>query len=84
MLSLPVDKPLKHPGMFARADLMLLSKMDLLPHLDFDVTTCTEFAKRVNPRIHILPVSARTDKGMPAFYRWIEQHVRDTTTTHPR
>jgi hydrogenase nickel incorporation protein HypB len=69
--------------MFARADLMLLSKMDLLPHLDFNVTACAEFALRVNPRIDILPVSARTGEGMPAFYRWIERHVRDGTTTNP-
>jgi hydrogenase nickel incorporation protein HypB len=77
------DKPLKYPEMFARADLMLLSKMDLLPHLDFNVTACTEFALRVNPRIDILPVSARTGEGMPEFYRWIERHVRDGTTTNP-
>lgn len=69
------DKPLKYPDMFAQADLMLLNKSDLLPHLDFDVTACTELARRVNPQIEILIVSARTGEGMPGFYRWIEEHA---------
>lgn len=71
------DKPLKYPDMFAQADLMLLNKTDLLPHLDFDVTACVDFARRVNPRIDILTVSAQTGDGMPAFHLWIEQRARD-------
>ncbi len=43
------DKPLKYPDMFATADLMLLNKADLLPHLDFDVGLCLANALRVNP-----------------------------------
>jgi hydrogenase nickel incorporation protein HypB len=74
------DKPLKYPAMFEQADLMLLSKADLLPHLDFDMDACTGFARRVNPRIDILTVSARSGDGLPAFYRWIEQQVRSDTT----
>jgi hydrogenase nickel incorporation protein HypB len=66
------DKPLKYPGMFAASDLMLLNKSDLLPYLDFDVKACMEAARRVNPRIQILTVSARTGEGMTAFYAWIE------------
>jgi hydrogenase nickel incorporation protein HypB len=69
------DKPLKYPGMFAAADLMLLNKADLLPYIDFDMTACVEFARRVNPRIEILTISARTGDGLPAFYRWIEKHA---------
>ncbi len=65
------DKPLKYPDMFARADLMLLNKADLLPHLDFDLEACVGFARRVNPDIEILVVSARTGEGLPAFCRWI-------------
>ena len=48
------DKPLKYPDMFAAADLMLLNKTDLLPHLDFDVGACIAHALRVNPRLQIL------------------------------
>lgn len=66
------DKPLKYPDMFAAADLMLLNKSDLLPHLDFDVSACLAAALRVNPRIQILIVSARTGEGLAAFYAWIE------------
>ena len=66
------DKPLKYPDMFAVSDLMLLNKADLLPHLDFDVATCMAAALRVNPRLQILTVSARTGEGLAAFYAWIE------------
>jgi hydrogenase nickel incorporation protein HypB len=66
------DKPLKYPDMFAASDMMLLNKSDLLPHLDFDVGACTAAALRVNPRIQILTVSAKTGEGMGAFYAWIE------------
>lgn len=66
------DKPLKYPGMFAAADLMLLNKSDLLPHLDFDVDACLAAALRVNPRLQILTVSARSGEGLAAFYAWIE------------
>jgi hydrogenase nickel incorporation protein HypB len=66
------DKPLKYPDMFAAADLMLLNKSDLLPHLDFDLDACLAAALRVNPRIQILTVSARTGEGLGAFYAWIE------------
>jgi hydrogenase nickel incorporation protein HypB len=65
------DKPLKYPDMFAASDLMLLTKVDLLPHLDFDVGACVAAALRVNPRIKVLSVSSRTGVGLSAFYRWI-------------
>jgi hydrogenase nickel incorporation protein HypB len=66
------DKPLKYPDMFAGSELMLLNKVDLLPHVDFDVDACMAAALRVNPRIQILQVSARTGQGLGAFYAWIE------------
>lgn len=65
------DKPLKYTDMFAAADLMLLNKTDLLPHLDFDMDSCLAAALRANPRMEILPVSARTGEGLAAFYAWI-------------
>ena len=74
------DKPLKYPDMFAAADLMLLNKSDLLPHLDFDVSACLANALRVNPRLRTLIVSARTGEGMAAFYAWIEASAR---AAHP-
>jgi hydrogenase nickel incorporation protein HypB len=69
------DKPLKYPDMFAAADLMLLTKADLLPHLDFDVDACLAAARRVNPRLEILLVSSRTGDGFDAFLAWIEKRA---------
>jgi len=66
------DKPLKYPDMFATADLMLLNKADLLPHLDFDVGQCLANALRINPNLQTLIVSARTGEGIAAFAAWIE------------
>ena len=66
------DKPLKYPDMFAAADLLLLNKSDLLPHLDFDVGKCLGNALRVNPRLQTLIVSAKTGEGVAAFVAWIE------------
>ncbi len=69
------DKPLKYPDMFATADLLLLNKADLLPHLDFDVGLCLANALRVNPNLQTLTVSARTGDGVAAFAAWIEANA---------
>ncbi|MDQ6980992.1 MAG: hydrogenase nickel incorporation protein HypB, partial [Ghiorsea sp.] len=66
------DKPLKYPDMFFAADLMILNKIDLLPYLDFDVEKCMAYARRVNPTIKIIQVSATTGEGMEAWYQWIK------------
>lgn len=66
------DKPAKYPDMFAAADLMLLNKSDLLPHLEFDVGACIAHALRVNPNLQTLIVSAKTGEGLAAFYAWVE------------
>jgi hydrogenase nickel incorporation protein HypB len=66
------DKPLKYPDMFHAADIMLLNKIDLLPYLNFDVEKCIEYARRVNPGIKILQVSATTGEGMDLWYQWIK------------
>ncbi|MCX9156641.1 hydrogenase nickel incorporation protein HypB [Niveibacterium sp. 24ML] len=68
------DKPLKYPDMFAAADLMLLTKIDLLPHLRFDVERCCVFARQVNPAIEIIRVSSVSGEGMADWLSWIEQH----------
>ncbi len=67
------DKPLKYPDMFAAAQLMVLNKTDLLPHLDFDVQRCIDFARRVNPAIEVLQVSAKTGQGLDAWLDWLLQ-----------
>ncbi|HEX4711184.1 hydrogenase nickel incorporation protein HypB [Phenylobacterium sp.] len=71
------DKPLKYPHMFRAADLLLLSKIDLLAHVDFDVGDAIAHAKDVNPGIEALPVSARTGEGMGAWEDWIARAQQD-------
>jgi hydrogenase nickel incorporation protein HypB len=70
------DKPLKYPQMFHAADVMLLNKTDLLPHLDFDVDKCLEMARRVSPGITIFQVSAKTGAGMDDWYGWLTEKTR--------
>ena len=70
------DKPLKYPSMFHNADVMLLNKVDLLPHLDFDAEKCKAFARRVNPGILIFDVSSKTGEGMDAWYEWLATGAR--------
>ena len=65
------DKPIKYPDMFHAADLMLLNKIDLLPYLEFDLDKCIEYARRVNPGIKILRVSATSGEGMDSWYQWV-------------
>ncbi len=66
------DKPLKYPDMFAGADLVLLNKTDLLPHLDFDVEAAIANARKVKPGVKVMMVSARTGEGLATFVAWIE------------
>ncbi|MGQ9365955.1 hydrogenase nickel incorporation protein HypB [Azospirillum sp. A39] len=66
------DKPLKYPAMFAAADLLLVNKVDLLPHLAFDLPRMVEYARRLKPGLPVLEVSAATGEGMERWYAWIE------------
>ena len=65
------DKPLKYPQMFRNSTVMLLNKTDLLPHLDFDLEQCKQYARRIHPDIIIFEVSARSGEGMEAWYQWL-------------
>jgi hydrogenase nickel incorporation protein HypB len=65
------DKPIKYPNIFANSSLMILSKIDLLPHVDFDVDACLAYARKVNPSIEVLKVSARSGEGMQEWLKWI-------------
>ncbi|MFM6912547.1 MAG: hydrogenase nickel incorporation protein HypB, partial [Dolichospermum sp.] len=57
------DKPIKYPYMFRSSDIMILTKIDLLPYLNFDVQRCLEYAKQVNPNMQIFQVSSTTGEG---------------------
>ena len=65
------DKPLKYPDMFAAASLMLINKIDLLPHLSFDMDKTIDFALRVNPRLQMIPLSATSGEGFDAWLAWL-------------
>ncbi|MEO9528071.1 hydrogenase nickel incorporation protein HypB [Roseibium sp.] len=66
------DKPLKYPDIFARADLMILTKTDLLPHVDFSVAAAVANARRINRKIQVLQLSARTGEGMDGWLAWLD------------
>ena len=70
------DKPLKYPDMFAASALLLLNKVDLLPHVSFDVKRTIEYARRVRPGIEVLQVSATTGTGMAAWLDWVREGSR--------
>ena len=65
------DKPLKYPAMFASADLFVISKIDLLPHVPFDPERCVADARRARPGLPALRLSARTGEGMDAWMDWV-------------
>lgn len=69
------DKPLKYADMFRAADLMLLSKCDLLPYLSFDADLAVENARRVNPDIQIIRVSATRNDGMAEWLSWLSAGI---------
>ncbi len=65
------DKPIKYPDMIASSQLMLVSKIDLLPHIEFDVAALIANARKISPGIKVLKVSARTGEGMEAWANFI-------------
>lgn len=67
------DKPLKYPDMFQAARLMLLNKCDLLPYLEFDVERAVENARRVNPTIEVIRISAKSGDGMDEWLAWLKR-----------
>jgi hydrogenase nickel incorporation protein HypB len=71
------DKPVKYPGMFKRADYAVLNKIDLLPHLEFDVDRALAYAGEVNPNLRFFQTSAFTGAGLDEWCTFIEAHVRD-------
>lgn len=69
------DKPLKYPHMFAASELMILNKIDLLPYLHFDVEACVTNARRINPNIQVIQLSASSGEGMDAWISWLETQL---------
>lgn len=79
ILSVPEgdDKPLKYPLMFRNSDALIISKTDALPWFDFDVERCTERARKLNPKIAVFPLSAKTGEGMDAWEAWLRRQRKE-------
>lgn len=65
------DKPIKYPDMFHSAQLCLINKIDLLPYVKFDLERAKDFARRVNPNLEFIEVSATVGTGVQSWYQWL-------------
>jgi hydrogenase nickel incorporation protein HypB len=70
------DKPGKYPLMFRESQLLLLNKVDLLPHVDFSIEAAVQDARSLNPHIEVIQISARTGQGLEEWFRWLESKAR--------
>ena len=77
------DKPLKYPYMFRRADLMITTKVDLAPHVSFDLARAEQHARRVNPAIRCLRLSATRGDGLDEWYAWLRSMRRVDAVARP-
>ena len=77
ILSIPEgdDKPLKYPLMFQNSDVLLITKIDSLPYFNFDMDKCIERVRFLNPNIRIIPVSAKSGKGMKEWEDWLKKEI---------
>jgi len=66
------DKPLKYPGIFRKAELMILNKIDLLPYVPFKPELACEYARRINPDIQIVRTSAISGAGFDQWLSWLD------------
>ena len=78
ILSVPEghDKPLKYPLMFSICDVLLINKIDVLPYFDFDLEACKEYVLKLNPKMKIIPFSARTGEGVEEWAAWLRQEIK--------
>jgi hydrogenase nickel incorporation protein HypB len=67
------DKPLKYPLMFRACELVVINKLDLLPHVDFDMERYLYHLDAVHPGVETIQLSARTGEGVEEFRSWLEQ-----------
>jgi hydrogenase nickel incorporation protein HypB len=78
ILSVPEgdDKPLKYPLMFSVSDVLLINKIDYLALSDFDLDALRQRVQRLNPRMPIFEISAKTGQGVPQWAKWLDDEVR--------
>lgn len=78
ILSVPEgdDKPLKYPLMFRVCDVLLINKIDVMEYFDFDLEECMERARKLNPDIKVIPISAKTGEGIGDWADWLRSEVK--------
>jgi hydrogenase nickel incorporation protein HypB len=78
ILSVPEgdDKPLKYPLMFRVCDVLLINKIDVMEYFDFDLEECMERARKLNPDIKVIPISAKTGEGIEGWANWLRSEVK--------
>ena len=69
------DQPIKYPHVFRASEIMILNKIDLLPHARFDVERCLAFARDINPRLQVFQVSATRGDGLESWYGWLADRL---------
>jgi hydrogenase nickel incorporation protein HypB len=69
------DKPVKYPLIFIDADAVVINKMDLLPHVDFDIAAFRRYITGLNPKVKIFELSCKAGKGVEKWCSWISQQV---------
>jgi hydrogenase nickel incorporation protein HypB len=74
------DKPLKYPDLFHAADLVVLSKIDLIPYVDFDVAGALAYARRVRPDVEVIQLSTKTGVGFDDWLAWLDRGVAQAST----
>lgn len=79
ILSVPEgdDKPLKYPLMFSICDVLLVNKIDVAEHFDFDLEAVKQRVTKLNPNIKVFPISARTGEGVEAWTNWLREQVTE-------
>jgi hydrogenase nickel incorporation protein HypB len=66
------DKPVKYPTLFGMAPVVVLTKMDLAPHLDWNLAKCREYLRKIHPGVFVFELSAKTGQGMDAWIQYLE------------
>ena len=66
------DKPLKYPDIFYAADIVIISKIDLLPYVEFDIEQCKNYLSRIKQHQQILPLSVTSGEGLTAWYELLK------------
>ena len=76
------DKPLKYPGIFRKAELMILNKIDLLPYVPFDPQLALDNARRIHPGIEVIETSCTSGAGLDLWIGWLARHMQQKQSAH--